>query len=99
MRNIDLDFAKINLLCKNHNVKELYLFGSILSDNFKEDSDIDILVKFLPIDLYDYFNNYLSLKNALSEYFERKVDLIEEHSLKNPILIQSIQKNKQQIYG
>lgn len=99
MKNIQLDLTQINTLCKNHNVKELYLFGSVLSDNFREDSDVDILVKFLPIDLYDYFNNYISLKNALSQYFGREIDLLEEQSLKNPILMQSIDKNKRQIYG
>ncbi|SEF73546.1 hypothetical protein SAMN05421847_0770 [Halpernia humi] len=90
---------EINILCKEHKVENLYLFGSSLSENFRDDSDIDLLVKFKAIDLYNYFNNYLSLKEKLSKLFNRKIDLVEVQSLKNPILINSINKTKELIYG
>lgn len=86
-------------LCRQYNAIKLYVFGSAVSDNFKPDSDIDFLVKFGEVDLYDYFDNYMDLKESLEKLFERKVDLVEEQSLKNPVLIRSIEKNKQLIYG
>lgn len=99
MKNIEIKKEIISKLCQKHKVENLYLFGSVLNETFNKESDVDILVKFLPIELYDYFNNYLSLKQNLSEIFGRDVDLVEEQTLKNPILIRSINRNKQLIYG
>ncbi len=82
-----------------HHVENLYLFGSILTENFTDESDIDVLVRFMPFDLFRYFENYISLKENLEEIFGRNIDLVEEQSLKNPILIRNINKNRQQIYG
>ena len=90
---------EINVLCQEHEVENLYLFGSTISESFHDDSDIDLLVKFKTIDLFNYFNNYLSLKDKLTKLLNRKIDLVEVQSLKNPILINSINKTKQLIYG
>ena len=57
---------KIKDLCLKHKVKELYLFGSALSDNFKRVSDIDFLIEFSGVDLIDYFDNFMDLKSSLS---------------------------------
>jgi predicted nucleotidyltransferase len=89
----------INNLCKLHNVETLYIFGSALTDRFSAASDIDFLVKFKPFDLSLYFDNYLLLKEKLKDLFHREIDLLEEQTLKNPILIKSINKNKELIYG
>ncbi|WP_417428702.1 nucleotidyltransferase family protein [Halpernia sp.] len=94
-----LNNEELNILCKTHEVENLYLFGSSLSENFHKESDIDFLVKFNTQDLFNYFNNYLSLKEKLAKLFNRKIDLVEVQSLKNPILINSINKTKQLIYG
>ena len=99
MKNIEIKKEIINALCKKHNVKNLYIFGSVLNENFNNESDIDLLVKFLPIELHDYFNNYLNLKENLREIFGREIDLVEEQTLRNPILINSINRTKQLIYG
>lgn len=74
-------------LCATHNVDTMYLFGSALTPNFNKNSDIDFLVKFKPIDLFQYFDNYINLKESLQKLFGREVDLVEEQTLKNPILI------------
>lgn len=90
---------KIDLLCESHQVEKLYLFGSATNDSFNNSSDIDFLVKFKSFDLKDYFINYLDLKEQLKKLFEREIDLVEEQTLKNPFLINSINKNKSLIYG
>lgn len=96
---IDKHTDNIKKLCSMHYVDKMYLFGSALNSSFKKESDIDFLVKFKPIDLANYFDNYLNFKNNLTNLLERNVDLVEEQTLKNPILIRSINKNKQLIYG
>ena len=80
-------------------VKELYAFGSIITGPFKTNSDLDFLVEFDDVDLYDYFDNYMDLKESLEELFDLKVDLVEIQTLKNPILKRSIDRNKKLIYG
>jgi len=96
---IEQNIDRIRKLCENHNVEKLYLFGSATGENFSDDSDIDLLVRFKKIDLAKYFKNYTVLKESLKNIFEREVDLLEEQTLKNPILIKSIDKNKELIYG
>ena len=96
---ISINKNKINGLCDKHNVEKLYLFGSATNNKFSSNSDIDLLVRFKKIDLSHYFDNYISFKEQLQELFNREVDLIEEQTLKNPILIDSINRNKELIYG
>ena len=94
-RNIDA----FKLLCSTYHVEKMYLFGSALNSKFTDESDIDFLVKFKSIELSQYFENYINLKENLKKLFGREVDLLEEQTLKNPILIQSINKSKELIYG
>lgn len=90
---------ELNSLCTLYNVDKMYLFGSAVNANFNDKSDVDLLVKFKPIELAGYFDNYLNFKENLEKLFGREVDLLEEQTLKNPILIQSINKSKELIYG
>jgi predicted nucleotidyltransferase len=98
MQFINKHIKNLNAICKKHQVNKLFVFGSVLTDNFKEESDIDFLVSFNHMDLYGYFDNYMSLKSELEKLFGRSVDLVEEQVLKNPILINNINKNKKLIY-
>ena len=82
-----------------YNVEKMYLFGSVLTPSFNNRSDIDFLVKFKDIDLATYFDNYMNFKSNLENLFGREVDLVEEQTLKNPILINSINKSKELVYG
>jgi predicted nucleotidyltransferase len=87
-QNIEL----IKLLCKTHNVKRLYAFGSILTDKFNEESDIDLIVDFNDIELLDYADNYFDLKFSLEDSLKRPIDLIEEKAIKNPFFKRAIEK-------
>lgn len=99
MRLIEQNIATLTEICATHNVEKMYLFGSALTSNFNSKSDIDFLVKFKSIDLAKYFDNYINFKEKLSDLFGHDVDLIEEQSLKNPILINSINRTKELVYG
>ena len=90
---------ELTLLCSQYNVEKMYLFGSALTSNFNDESDIDFLVKFKTDEVPDYFDNYLDFKEHLIELFGRDVDLLEEQALRNPILIKSINNSKELIYG
>ena len=96
---IDKNIDNIRALCKKHKVTKLFVFGSILTNNFKNSSDIDFLVDFAGVDLYDYADNYFDLKKSLENLLKRKVDLIEDKALKNPFLRKSIDSSKMLIYG
>lgn len=99
MKTANLPELAIRNLCEKHKVEELYVFGSAAVGKMTENSDIDFLVKFKTIDLHDYFLNYLEFKISLEKITGREVDLIEKQTLKNPILIQSIERSKELLYG
>ena len=96
---IDNNIDNLKKLCVIYNVEKMYLFGSALNSNFNENSDVDFLVKFKNIDLSNYFDNYIDFKEKLEDLFGREVDLVEEQTLRNPVLIRSINKSKELIYG
>ncbi len=89
----------INLLCSNHKVKELYAFGSVCTDNFNAQSDIDLLISFENISIEEYTENYFLLHHLFEELLKRPIDLVTERSLSNPYFIESVNKTKTLIYG
>jgi predicted nucleotidyltransferase len=99
MNEIDKNIDIIRDLCLKHKVYKLFVFGSILTNKFKRSSDIDLLVDFKDVDLYDYADNYFDLKDALEKIFKRDIDLLEDKAIKNPYLRQSIDSSKRLIYG
>ena len=96
---LNINIEELRRLCTKYNVEKMYLFGSALTSNFNKESDVDFLVRFKAIDLSMYFDNYIGFKEKLEDLFSRKVDLVEEQTLKNPVLINSINKSKELIYG
>jgi len=99
MNLIDQNIELIKELCKSHKVKSLYAFGSILTDSFNTESDIDLIVSFRDVDLLDYADNYFDFKFSLEDTLRRPVDLLEEKTIKNPYFRSSVEKSKQLIYG
>ncbi len=90
---------ELNELCRTHKVKNLYAFGSALTDNFNSLSDVDLIVSFQQLDLLDYADNYFDFKFSLESIFQRKVDLLEETAIKNPQFLSAINQHKKLIYG
>ena len=99
MQIIEQNINKIHDLCLKHKVARLFVFGSVLSERFKEDSDIDFIVDFNNINLYDYADNYFDLKFSLEKILKRNVDLLEDKAISNPYLRQSIDSSKRLLYG
>lgn len=86
-------------LCRLYNVKNLYAFGSATTDEFDENSsDIDLLIEIEENDPLERGEKLLAIWDKLEEFFERKVDLLTQSSLKNPILRKNIDATKISIY-
>jgi hypothetical protein len=99
MNRIEKYTADIIKLCKNHNVKSLYAFGSVLTDDFNKESDIDLIVDFTNVEVEDYADNYFDLKFSLQDILKRPIDLLEEKALKNPYFKKSVNRQRQLVYG
>jgi predicted nucleotidyltransferase len=90
---------ELNELCKTYKVKNLYAFGSVLTDKFNSLSDVDLIVSFQQLDVLDYADNYFDFKFSLESIFKRKVDLLEESAIQNPHFLSAINQHKKLIYG
>lgn len=86
-------------LCRSHQVTYIYAFGSSVTDRFDEKtSDIDLLVDIAVPDPVERGEKLMSLWDKLETFFQRKVDLLTESSIKNPFLRKSIDATKVLIY-
>lgn len=99
MKVIERNISEIISLCQSHKVSELYIFGSILTDRFSDESDIDFLVEFKNVDVQQYFNNYMDFKEKLEALLKRSVDLVENQAIRNPIFRKVIDRDKKLVYG
>ena len=90
---------ELKQLCELYKVKTLYAFGSVCTDKFSENSDIDFLISFDNLSMDQYADNYFEIHYKLEELFNRQIDLLTENSLSNPFLIKSIEHTKQLIYA
>ena len=99
MKLVENKLLKIIDLWKKHKVRKLFVFGSVLTSRFNDNSDIDFVVDFNKAEVSDYFDNFFDFKYALENLFDRKVDLLEEQTIKNPYLKKNVDTTKTLIYG
>lgn len=86
-------------MCLNHQVKYIYAFGSSTNESFDETkSDIDLLVEIDEPDPLERGEKLISLWDRFELFFQRKVDLLTESSLRNPFLKKNINSTKILIY-
>lgn len=76
-RELKISRDKIAEFCRRWKITELALFGSVLRDDFRPDSDIDVLVTFAP-DSTRRFYDLIDMKEELERMLGRKVDLVEK---------------------
>lgn len=86
-------------LCQDYDIKTMHLFGSVCTDKFNDESDIDLLISFKDISIDKYTDNYFELHYQLEKLFNRKIDLLTETSFLNPYFIESIEETKQLLYA
>lgn len=98
MENLSSFLSAIQELCKLNRVKSLYAFGSVLTDRFGIESDVDLIVDLYEQDPLEYTEKYFSLKYGLEKILKRPVDLLEERSDLNPVVKKEIERSKTVIY-
>jgi len=92
-----VEAARLAELCRRYHVQELAVFGSAARGEMRADSDIDLLVEFLPdaeIDLMDHAGLMLDLADLL----DRKVDLVSKNGLK-PLIRDSVLEQARLLYA
>jgi predicted nucleotidyltransferase len=86
-------------LCKKHNVQSLYAFGSSVNGEFDEQSsDFDFLVEVGDVDPVQKGENLLAIWDKFEQLFQRKIDLLTESSIRNPVLKRTVDRTKVLIY-
>ena len=73
MLRIPVDRKKIAEFCRKHHIRRLAFFGSVLREEFRADSDVDVLVEFEPGHVPGLA--FFAMEEELSEILGRKVDL------------------------
>ena len=89
----------IRNLCGQYGIARLFAFGSVVTDRFNDDSDIDLIVEIDDSDPLTYSDKYFNLKFALEQLLGRHIDLLEERAMRNPLLKKEIDRTKVLLYG
>jgi len=88
----------ISKLCTLYKVRSLYAFGSVLTNKFDKESDIDLIVDFDQMPVADYADNYFDLKFSLQDILNRPIDLLEEKAIHNPYFKNAVNQNRKLVY-
>jgi len=96
--NLEIPLGKIEAFCRRWKIKEFALFGSVLREDFRPDSDLDVLVSFAPGGGIT-FDNRVEMQDALAEIFGRKIDLVEKETIRNPFRRHHILTTKEIVYA
>jgi hypothetical protein len=95
---IEISKDRITEFCRRWQVKELSIFGSALGDDFRPDSDVDVLVVFQDDAKWDLFD-HMKAEEELKQIFGRDVDLVEKRAIRNPFRRHHILSNCEVIYA
>jgi uncharacterized protein len=80
---IQIDSAALRDLCNRYRVQDLYVFGSATRDDFRPDSDVDVLIR--PVEGHHVaFDEYLDIRDELSALVRRPVDLVLFSQIESP---------------
>lgn len=94
-----MNIDKIIALCKKYKVAKLWVFGSILTTKFNDDSDVDFSVVFHYDQIQDLFLTFFDFIDELQTLLGRKVDLVDETAIKNDYFKKELNQTKRLIYG
>lgn len=88
---------KLADFCRRYHVQKLALFGSVIGENFRAESDVDVLVLFQP-NAKIGFITFSRMQRELAELFNRRVDLVPMDGLK-PVIRDSVLSNIEEVYA
>lgn len=96
LTRLSVDQEEVARFCREHKIRELSLFGSVLRNDFRSDSDVDVLVEFEPdarVTLFDL----VSIHEQLSDLFGRKADVVTKRSL-SPYIRDRVLASREVLY-
>ena len=94
---ISIKYEDIVRLCEKYHISELSVFGSAIRDDFRDESDIDILVTFenlFDISIFDL----IDIESEFAKIVNRKAQVVIKESLKNPIRKKRILSTREVVY-
>ena len=80
MKNIEIDRESLAGFCQRYHIRRMAFFGSVLREDFRPDSDVDVLVDFLPEAKHGLFD-LVRMQEELRDILGRKVDLVERTAI------------------
>lgn len=86
-------------ICKQHDVKELYVFGSAAEGKLRTESDLDFLVVFNREGYKGAFDQFMGLKEDLESYYARPIDLVVYKEFRNPVFREEVERSKKLLYA
>ena len=95
--HIDFDHSRIMDFCRKWKATRMAFFGSVLREDFRPDSDIDVMLTFHADAHWSLFD-IVDMKLELEEIFMRDVDILEEGTVRNPIKRRCIDENIEVVY-
>ena len=98
MKNISINRHELEQFCHEWKIEELSLFGSVLRDDFSDESDVDVLVRFTPQAGHSLLD-IIRIKQELQDLLKRDVDLVEDQGLRNPFRRRSILSTREIVYA
>lgn len=101
LRNIKYSQKELEKFCQRWKIIRLEIFGSAIRDDFKEESDVDLLVEYHP-DFHRTLLDMEEMQKDIEEIFQRSVDLITKKSIErssNPYKRQNILDQAIVLYG
>lgn len=96
---IDSRINELENLCRKHRVRRLEVFGSAADGSFDpQRSDIDFLVEYEKLTPNEHYEAYFGLWEDLQKLFNRKVDLVEPQTIRNPYVIKEVNEQRVIVY-
>jgi len=84
--------------CRRWQVTEMSLFGSVLRDDFRPDSDVDVLISLARTARHSVLE-LAQMRDELAEILDRPVDLVEKEAVRNPFRRRAIMAHREVIYA
>lgn len=93
-----VDVAALREVARRHQLRELAFFGSVLRDDFRSDSDVDVLIELAPGESMT-IERFLAIQDDLEGALGRPVDLVEKPLVRNPYRRHEILRTREVLYA
>lgn len=94
-----LQLPRLTELCIKYSATRLGAFGSVLGEDFKPESDIDLIVEFGHTETFSPLKQYFGFLEELESMYGRRVDLVERKAIRNPYFRESILIQEVEIFA